>query len=270
LDAQKERAKEMLAKDRSKAVAEKFEEVMTNTIARGHARGNQGIDTDAAKAAPAVEVKPTWITPAVPDQIAAPVVSSFAGSGINPARLARITGQVAPDAVAAPAPVAASHGINPARLARMTGQTSATAVEGPVSETVNELGDTRETVDGRALDSVDEKITKGVTKVEIEQVKLDERGENIYRRMGNQEWRKAKKTWDLALLEGGPHETIQDFVRAEKTKGVDIADLKATIAAKVGGKVVNVMALRAYIEQFPDIFLFIEALSYLSLNPDTV
>lgn len=49
----------------------------------------------------------------------------------------------------------------------MTGQTSAAAVGQAPPTATNELGDDRATVDGRALDSVDAQIAKGVRKVEV-------------------------------------------------------------------------------------------------------
>jgi len=58
-------------------------------------------------------------------------------------------------------------GINPARLARMTGQTAPAAVGlealggsggGGAGGAINALGDDRATLDGRALDSVDAKV----------------------------------------------------------------------------------------------------------------
>jgi len=69
----------------------------------GHAKGNKGIDT-AANEAPKEDVKPTWIAPAT--TTTAPLIAAlnaFAGSGINPARLQKITGQPAL-AAAAPSP----------------------------------------------------------------------------------------------------------------------------------------------------------------------
>jgi len=255
LDAQKERAKEAWHAAQAKAIATHLDQVMDRTAERGEARG-RNIATAPTVAAP---IQPTWITqeaapvdPAAPPAPVQPAV--FAGSGINPARLARITGQdpVAAAATAAPA-ATASHGINPARLARMTGQA---APEAPAAATV---GDDRDMIDGRAVDSVDAAIRKGITKVEVKTVDLDERGENIMARMSNQGWRKGKKTWDAELLEGGVIPVLADAVREGKVKGVEIGDLRTTLQARVGSdKALNVMALRAYIEQFPQDFWITE------------
>lgn len=256
LDAQKERAKEAYHKEQSKAVEGHFSAELDKAIARGAAR--RGVAPQAVDLPPA-DMVPTWITPSAASPVAAPAVPSSSSSGINPARLARITGVPAPDA----APVTATHGINPARLARMQGITSDTQVGTATAPTAptgtNELGDDRATIDGRALDSVDATICKGVTKMEVEKVDLDDHATQVIARMNNQEWRKSKKTWTAELLEGGAIKVVQDAVQEAGTGGVDITDLKNTISARVTSeKALNAMAIKAYVEQFPDTFAFIE------------
>lgn len=213
LEAKREKAKETWHAQQTEQIDKK----MNETFGKSLNRASAGYRASLA-AAPNQANAPQVATA----QSAALVAQASGKMQVNPARLAMITGQSA-----APPPA----GINPARLALINGQQPSTQPEPPPSEPP---------------------VPVPVQKKRPEAVVLSEEDARVMARMENKQW-KTHREWGPELLQGGPIGLVVGAVEEAGVARISLPDLKGALQAKTqSAKVYNTLALKKYVEHFPE------------------